>query len=602
MFQDFTVSSRPEQGPPRLQALRAEIAARGLDAFLVPRADAHQGEYVAERDARLSWLTGFTGSAGMCVVTADRAGLFVDGRYTIQAKVQTADDFSPVDFPATRPGPWLAQHLKAGAVVGFDPWLHTRTEVEALETALKDRNIALRPVDNLVDAIWLDQPDPPMGKVRDYPESLAGKGRATKCAELAQTLTDAGQSWAVLTLPDSIAWLLNLRGSDIPRIPIAQGFALIEAGTEQVRLFMDADKLSDIALDGVEILPPSGLIAALSTLSGPVRVDRDTAPHIIGQTLEEAGLEVDWAADPCLIPKACKTGAEIDATTQAHLRDGAAMCEFLCWLDARLDGVTTGETLTEIDVVRALEGFRRATDKLLDISFETISSTGPNGAINHYRVNYDSNRDLMPGDLFLVDSGGQYLDGTTDITRTIAVGTPSDDQIGAFTRVLQGMIAVSRARWPRGLAGRDLDALARAQLWMAGQDFGHGTGHGVGVYLSVHEGPQRISRMSDTPLQPGMILSNEPGYYREGEWGIRIENLIVVEQAPPLPGGDKDRDMLSFLTLTWAPIDRRLIDRNALSPGERAWVDAYHSGLATRMTGRLSPDTAEWMGRVTAPL
>jgi len=602
MFQDFTVTARPEQGPPRLAALRKTMSEQGLDAFLVPRADAYQGEYVSDRDARLQWLTGFTGSAGICVVTAERAAVFADGRYTLQARAQCADDFEIVDFPAERPGPWLADILPESSVVGLDPWLHTRAEVEALERALAPRNIALRPVDNPVDAIWDDQPGPPLGAVSAYPDDLAGATRAEKCARIAKDLRDAGQDWAVLSLPDSIAWLLNIRGSDIPRIPVAHGFALVEAAGGAVRLFMAHEKLRDVEMDGVDVLPPDGLVAALAALDGVVRVDRDSAPHAVGLALENAGSRVDWAPDPCMLPKACKSAAEIAATTEAHLRDGAAMCAFLAWLDGRLDGVTQGEILTEIDVATALEGFRRATNALRDISFDTIAGTGPNGAITHYRVNTESNRAVATGDLLLVDSGGQYVDGTTDITRTVAVGPPDAEQVAAFTRVLKGMIAVSRARWPQGLAGRDLDALARAPLWMAGQDYGHGTGHGVGVYLSVHEGPQRLSRMSEEPLRPGMILSNEPGYYRAGAWGIRIENLVVVRPAPPIDGGDPGRDMLDFETLTWVPIDRRLIDADALSPGERAWIDDYHAGVYERLAQRVEPGVADWLRTATAPL
>ncbi|MBJ3762782.1 aminopeptidase P family protein [Maribius pontilimi] len=602
MFQDFDVSNRPDQGPPRIAALRAELAARGLDAFLVPRADAHQGEYVADRDARLAWLTAFSGSAGICAVSAAGTALFVDGRYTLQARAQVDSSISVHEIPAAKLSNWLVETLKPGAVVGFDPWLHTQAEVERLRKAFGASDLSLKPVSNPLDAVWTDRPDPPKGKAQTYPDALAGASAAQKRVRIAKDLRAADQAWAVLSLPDSICWLLNIRGSDIPRIPIVQCFALIEAASGDVRLFVDPAKLDGVALDGVDILPPDGLVAALANLSGPVRVDRDSAPFIVGQTLAEAGIDVAWDMDPCLLPKARKSDAEIAATRAAHLRDGAAMCEFLCWLDAQLDDVTNGARLTEIDVVRALEGFRRATNALRDISFDTIAGTGPNGAITHYRVSQDSNRAVASGDLLLVDSGGQYVDGTTDITRTMAVGAPDAAQVAAFTRVLKGMIAISRARWPKGLAGRDLDALARAPLWMAGQDYGHGTGHGVGVYLSVHEGPQRLSRQSEIALEPGMILSNEPGYYREGAWGIRIENLVVVRPAPALATADADRDMLSFETLTWVPIDRRLIDAGVLSPGERAWIDGYHRDVAARMAGKLSARAADWLARATAPL
>ena len=602
MFQSFDSTSRPETGPSRLAALRARMVEVELDAVLVPRADAHQGEHVAPCDARLEWLTGFTGSAGFAVVTRDEAGLFVDGRYRLQARAQVADVFTPVAWPATKPGDWLSERLKDGATVAFDPWLHTQKEVEALARVLEPRGIALRPVENPVDAIWTDRPARPAGPVTPYPDDLAGATRDEKRARIAADLRAAGHAWAVLTLPDSLCWLLNIRGSDIPRVPVAQGFAIVEAATGDVRLFMERDKIGDLPMEGVEVLPPDGLVAALDNLSGLVRVDPDTAPWIVGDTLIDAGIAVAWERDPCIMPKARKTEAEIAATRLAHLRDAAAVCAFLCWLDARIDAALAGETLTEIDVVRALEGFRAETGQLRDISFDTIAGTGPHGAIVHYRVTEATNRAVRDGDLLLVDSGGQYEDGTTDITRTIPVGTPSDEQIDCFTRVLKGMIEMSRARWPKGLAGRDLDALARAPLWRFGQDYDHGTGHGVGVYLSVHEGPQRLSRTSEVPLETGMILSNEPGYYREGAFGIRIENLVAVERAHPLDTADPGREMLGLETLTWVPIDRRLIDVAALSPGERAWIDAYHSGVQQRMTGRVRHEVAEWLGRATAPL
>ncbi len=601
MFQSFETEGDRDAGPDRLAALRRAMAAAGIDAFLVPRADAHQGEYVAPRDARLQWLTGFTGSAGFAIVTPDEAAIFVDGRYRVQVRAQVAPCFVPVDWPATSAADWLAARLGDAARVGFDPWLHTRAEIDALSTRLGPA-IAVVPVEpNPLDAVWPDQPDPPRGPVRDFPAATAGATRADKIAGIRDVLVKDGHAAAVLSLADSIAWLLNVRGSDIPRNPVVHAFALVEAATGAVHLFADAAKF-DGADPGVPILPPGAIVQALSQSSGPVRVDRDSAPWLFGHLLEEAGVEIAWAPDPCILPKARKTAAEIDATREAHLRDGAAMCGFLHWLAGAERRVLDGATVTEIDAVRELEQRRAATGALLDISFDTIAGSGPHAALPHYRVTTDSDRALAAGELFLIDSGGQYPDGTTDITRTVAIGTPGEAEIAAFTRVLKGMIALSRARWPEGLAGRDLDALARAPLWRAGQDYDHGTGHGVGVALSVHEGPQRISRRSEVPLEAGMILSNEPGYYREGAFGIRIENLVAVTPAADLPGADADRRMLAFETLTWAPIDRRLIDIAALSPGEAAWIDAYHAGVVHRMTGRLPAEVAEWLGTACAPL
>ncbi len=589
MFQSFDATSTPDQGPPRLARLRKAMAAAGIDAFIVPRADAHQGEYVAPCDERLAWLTGFTGSAGFAVVLKEEAGVFVDGRYRVQVRAQVATDhFTPVHWPDTKLADWLADRLGDQAVVGFDPWLHTRSEIDALNKA----GLSLKPVKNLVDDIWVDRPPAPSGKISPYPIEFAGRSAAEKRAEIADRLTKAGQKTAILTLPDSISWLLNIRGRDIARIPVVQAFAILH-DTGTVDLFMTpekADGIKDHLGNEVTKHPPEMLIGKLAECAGPVRVDDKTAPHAIGLELENNGVEIVWAEDPCILPKARKTSAEIAATTEAHLRDGAAMVEFLAWLD----NAAPASRLTEIDVVTSLEGFRRATNALQDISFDTICGAGPNGAIVHYRVTHETNRTITPGDLLLIDSGGQYIDGTTDVTRTVTTGTPDPDQIAAFTRVLQGMIAISRARWPKGLSGRDLDPLARAPLWMAGQDFDHGTGHGVGVFLSVHEGPQRLSRTSLVPLEPGMILSNEPGYYREGAFGIRIENLVTVVEAPALPGGD-DRVQLAFNTLTWVPIDTRLVDASALSPGEREWLNAYHAEIRDRIGPRVSDSTRDWL-------
>lgn len=597
MFQTFTVTARPDQGPPRLAALRDVMAAEGLEGWLVPKADLHQGEYVAPCDDRLAWLTGFTGSAGFAAVLADRAGVFVDGRYRVQVRKQVAAEFSPVDWPDTDLGDWLVAALPDGGTVGFDPWLHTVAQIDRLTRRLDGTGVTLVALDNLVDRVWTDRPPRPAGPVEKYPADLAGKGDETKRAELVKTLRDAKQAATVLTLPDSICWLLNIRGADIPRIPIVQAVALVRADGG-MDLVSDPAKFAPLGPDPkIELYPWDALDDRLRALPGPVRLDRDNAPEALRRILDAAGIAIDWAAEPCQLPKACKTGAELAATTDAHIRDGAAMVEFLCWLDA---AVARGD-LTEIDVVVALEGARRDTGALRDISFDTIAGAGPNGAIVHYRVSAETNRTITPGDILLVDSGGQYLDGTTDITRTIATGPADPDAVRAFTLVLKGMIAISRARFPRGVAGAHLDSLARNALWQAGLDFDHGTGHGVGVYLSVHEGPQRLSRVSDVPLQPGMILSNEPGYYREGAFGIRIENLVVVEQADPVPGQD-DRDWLGFSTLTLAPIDRRLIDRSLLDSAEIAWLDQYHAEVARFLTPRVTDAAARWLAKACAPL
>jgi Xaa-Pro aminopeptidase len=591
MLQSFTVATRPEQGPPRLEALRAELARRGLAGFLVPRADAHQGEYVAARDDRLAWLTGFTGSAGFAIVLPELAGVFVDGRYRLQARAQCDPQaFTPVDWPETAAGDWLREHAPEGAAIGFDPWLHTPDEIEKIEKALQGTRVSLQPVaDNPVDAIWTDQPAPPKGAMRAHPEAVAGRSAADKRAEIAAVLQRAGQSAVALTLPDSISWLLNIRGSDIPRNPVVQAFAILHDDA-RLDLFVDAEKLGGIALENVAVHPPEAFEGALRGLNGAARFDPATAPVAVARALAE-GVP---GADPCLLPKARKTQAELAGMRAAHLRDGAAMADFLRWFDS-----VALHRPFEIELAMKLEECRRDTGALLDLAFETISGAGPNGAIVHYRVSEETNRQLEPGELYLVDSGGQYKDGTTDITRTLPAGEPPDEARAAYTRVLQGMIAISRARFPKGVAGAHLDALARYPLWLVGADYDHGTGHGVGAALSVHEGPVRLARVSTLPLEEGMILSNEPGYYRPGAFGIRIENLVAIRSAPDLGEG---RKMLEFETLTLAPIDKRLIDRALLTAAETAWLDAYHARVETELEPHVSPQTRDWLARACAPL
>ncbi len=599
MFQSFDSHASPDQGPPRLLALRAKLAAMGLQGFIVPRADVHQGEYVAARDERLQWLTGFTGSAGFCIVLPDVAGVFIDGRYRTQVKAQVdLSAFTPVPWPEVKPGDWVKQKLAAG-VVGFDPWLHTADEVERLQRSLEGTGVTVSSVsENPVDAIWPDQPAAPAGKAFVHPVALAGDSHADKRARLAEALRAARQRAAVITLPDSLCWLLNIRGADVPKNPVLHGFAVLHDDA-RVDLFVAPAKLDEAVRahlgPEVAVHPVEGFAEALKRLVGPVRVDKTTAPLAVSDILKGAGVEVVWGDDPCRLPKACKNAAEIAATREAHLRDGAAMVEFLRWLDE----ASPSGGLTEISVVQALEGFRRATNALHDISFDTICGAGPNGAIMHYRVTEETNRQVAQNELLLVDSGAQYADGTTDITRTVAIGDPGQEARECYTRVLQGLIAISRVRFPKGLAGRDIDALARFNLWVAGQDYDHGTGHGVGAFLSVHEGPQRISRVSEVPLEPGMILSNEPGYYREGAFGIRLENLIVVQEAPPL--GD-NRAQLAFETLTFVPFDRRLILREELSPGERRWLDAYHAEVLEKLGNRVSGATLDWLTQACAPI
>lgn len=596
MFQKFDATGNPADHPPRLDALRVVMAGDGLDGFLIPRADAHQGEYVADADARLRWLTGFSGSAGMAAITAKQVGVFVDGRYKVQARAELdPDHFTAVDFPATRPADWLRTALPEGGRVGFDPWLHTHREIADLREKLAADNIGLIPVPNLVDRIWTDRPDPPKGRVRLHDDATAGASAAEKRARIAGELRASGQQAAVITLADSLAWLLNIRGADIPRNPVVLGFAVIDA-SGAVQLFADPEKFdSEVRQklgNEVAIIHPDGFAAALANLSGPVRVDPVSAPEAVFQILSDSQITTVSGDDPVMMPKARKNGAEIAGMRAAHLTDAAVMARFLAWIDATAPG-----GLTEIDVARKLEEMRREAG-ILDISFDTISGVGPHAALPHYRVSDTSNLPLAEGQVLLVDSGGQYENGTTDITRTMAVGDMALEVRDAFTRVLQGMIGLSRLRFPRGVSGRDIDAVARAPLWAAGLDYDHGTGHGVGAALCVHEGPARIARISEIPLAEGMILSNEPGYYREGAFGIRIENLLVVVPADSPDG----RDMLGFETLTFAPIDRRMIVADMLSPAERDWLNAYHAEVLARIGPLVDAPVRDWLARACAPI
>jgi len=592
LFQSFDETADPQAGPARLAGLRRVMAAQGLDGFIVPRADAHQGEYVAARDDRLAWLTGFTGSAGYCVALMDRAGVFVDSRYRVQVRAQVADAFTPVDWPETGLADWICAHSPETARIGFDPWLMPLQQRRDLAQRLGGRTLV--PCNNPVDAIWEDQPAPPMGAVEEYPQALSGQSRDDRIARIAAALGECRS--VVLSLPDSIAWLINIRGSDVAHTPIAHGFAILHAaGT--VDLFMEPAKCAGLDLGAqVTVQPPAAFLTAVARLDGPVMLDPASTPVAVADALASAGISIQEAADPCQMPKACKTDVELAGSRAAHLRDGAAIVRLLSWVQAQTPG-----SFSEIDVVTRLESERRATNALRDISFDTISGAGPNGAIVHYRVTHASNRSVQDGDLLLLDSGGQYQDGTTDITRTLSIGQVGEEERRCFTLVLKGLIALSSMRWPAGLTGRDLDAFARAPLWQAGLDYGHGTGHGVGAYLSVHEGPQRLARSGTVALEPGMILSIEPGFYREGAFGIRIENLAAVRPAPALPGQTVGQ-MLCFETLTFAPIDRRLIDPDLLSQSERAWLDAYHAQVLAKLAPALPPDVQDWLRQACAPL
>ena len=604
MLQDFDDPSGVTDTADRVKRLRALMAQRKLDAFLVPRADEHQGEYVPPSAERLAWLTGFSGSAGMAAVGRRTACLFVDGRYTLQAPGQTDTTvFDIRQVPEQKLSDWLLAELPANGIVGFDPWLHTAAEIDRLKAATAKRKLVLKPVSaNPVDAAWgAQRPPRPSHPVIAHPLKLAGTPAEQKIAQLQATLKTDGQDACVLTLPDSICWLLNIRGSDVAHNPVTLAFAIVPL-KGKCELYIDAAKIgTEVAAHlapHARVVAPRSLVARLRELrqaGKKVRVDRETAAFAIVRALGSSSLA--HGRDPCIDAKARKNSAEIKGARAAHTRDGAAMVRFLAWLDAT---AATGR-LDEIGAVRELEAIRRSTGLLRDISFDTISGSGPNGAIVHYRVTEATNRKLRPGELFLIDSGGQYADGTTDVTRTVAIGEASAEMRERYTAVLKGHIAISTARFPAGTRGIDLDPLARHALWQLGLDYDHGTGHGVGSYLSVHEGPASISKRGTVALEPGMILSNEPGYYKTGGYGIRIENLVLVEPGKVPPGGE--RSMLSFETLTLVPYDRRLIDAAALTASQIAWIDDYHARVAAEIGPLIDdPSVRAWLRQATKPL
>jgi len=604
MFQSFETLSDPTLAAPRVAALRDELRRRGLAAYIVPRADEHQAEYVPASAERLKWLTGFSGSAGTAVVTLNAAAVFVDGRYTVQARHELDTKvFEIAPIAKIRVEDWIPEHLKPGAKVGFDPRLFTIGQIERLEARFKPDGLKLVAVaQNLVDKLWgKERPPQPAGLVIPHPQEFAGTPAADKVAEVQKVLAKNGQDAVVLTGLESIAWLLNARGSDVAHNPVFDAYAIVPK-RGKVELFIAPEKLDKAARDHLRSvakwLPPEALAERLAELKAEhkrVRLDPNSASWFFAQKLGGAR-RIARGADPCIAMKAVKNSTEIAGMRSAHERDGVAVSRFLCWLDREAD---SGK-VDEITAAERLEGFRRDTNLLREISFDTIAGSGPNGAIVHYRVNTATNRKLQPGELFLVDSGAQYQDGTTDITRTVAIGKPSPEMIERFTLVLKGNIAVATARFPVGARGRDLDPLARRALWAAGLDYDHGTGHGVGSFLSVHEGPCSIARVEGVPLEPGMILSNEPGYYKEGAYGIRIENLLLVREPEKIAGGE--REMLSFETLTLAPIDRRLIDKNLLTADELGWLNAYHERVRKALSAKLDGETKAWLAASTAPL
>ncbi|WP_076073034.1 aminopeptidase P family protein [Sphingomonas montana] len=591
----------------RLRLLRDELAARTLDGFVVPLTDEHMSEYVGAYAQRLAWLTGFQGSAGAAVVLPADAAIFTDGRYTLQVRAQVDGahwSYQPV--PQTSIAGWLSEHAPAGGRIGYDPWLHTRDWVAQAKAALAARGAELVAVEsNPVDAVWPDRPAPSTARLMVHGDDHAGRTSADKRQAIADWLVTKGADATVLAALDSIAWTLNIRGADVDHMPVALAFAIVSAdGTAD--LFVAPEKMADDVGqhlgNAVRVHPRDAFADHLRSLRGQrIAVDPAQSVAAIFAALEAGGAQVVEARDPTVLPRACKNAGEIAGQRAAQARDGAAVSRFLHWLS--IEAPKGG--LTELSAAARLEAFRRADDQLVDLSFDSISGAGPNGAICHYKVDEGSNRPIEIDSLYLIDSGGQYRDGTTDITRTVAVGTPTAEMRDRFTRVLKGHIALARAVFPDGTVGGQLDVLARQYLWAVGLDYPHGTGHGVGSFLSVHEGPQRISPAWSSQsggserLREGMILSNEPGYYKAGEYGIRIENLLLVERRD-IAGAEAP--MLGFETLTFAPIDRALVDTSLLDAGERGWLDAYHAAVRAVVGPQLDGAAKDWLDAVTVPL
>lgn len=583
----------------RVNALRLRLRKQKLNGLIIPRQDEFQGEYVAAYAERLRWLTGFAGSWGLAILTLNKGAIFVDGRYTIQVRQQVDTKiFTPRHLVDEPPTAWIAENLKKGDVLGFDPWLLTAEQAERFAAACAKVGARLQPLaSNPIDTIWDDQPKRPTASLSVQPLQFAGQSVAEKLAMISKLLAKAGADATVLTQPDSVAWAFNIRGHDVPYTPVVLAYAILKR-KGKAELFIDKAKLpEDVQAHlkkSVTIRKPGELEPALKALGkSTVQIDGAWAPARIKAALGKA--RIINATDLCVLPKAKKNKTEQEGARAAHRRDGVAMSRFLCWLEsaAPLGG------LTEWSVAEKLQQFRKDTGMLLDLSFDSIAGAGPNAAIPHYHVNPDNCLPLRINEIFLIDSGGQYQDGTTDITRTVIVGEPTDEMRDRFTRVLKGMIDVSCIRFPKGTCGSQIDVLARQSLWAAGLDYDHGTGHGVGSYLSVHEGPARINKSDRTPLEPGMILSNEPGFYKQNEYGIRIENLLLIHEAKAIDGGE--RPMLGFETLTLCPIDRRLIDTKLLTRDELHWLDTYHARVLKEVGDHLSGDELTWLRKACAP-
>jgi Xaa-Pro aminopeptidase len=602
MFQTFEpVSDRSFAGK-HLPLLRAELKKQNLDGFIIPHDDEYQNEYIPAYAERLMWATGFSGSAGAAIIMTDKAVMFTDGRYTLQVRQQADSDyFDYVDITDMTPDAWLAENATKGSRIGYDPMLHTVTGVKKLRSAAEKSGFELVAVsENPVDNAWKDQPPLPLTPVHPHDLKYAGKPSEEKRKEIAKAVAKAGADTVLITAPPSLAWLFNIRGGDVSRSPLPLGRALLNKDGKAT-LFLAPEKVGNelpAALgDDVDIRAEKDVVGALEKLGksgAKVAIDPALAPSKYVDDLKDAGATIVELTDPCALPRATKNETEIEGTRTAHIRDGAAVTQFLYWLDTEAQ---SGD-IDEITAAKKLEEIRTKSDMLRDLSFDSISGAGANGAICHYRVSTQTNAKLDRGTLFLIDSGGQYPDGTTDITRTVPIGDPTDEMRDRFTRVLKGHIALATMKFPAGTTGHQLDSIARKPLWDAGLDYDHGTGHGVGSFLGVHEGPQRIAKApNDQALKPGMILSNEPGFYKAEEFGIRIENLIVVTQAKPVAGGE--REMMEFETITLAPINLNLVMVELLAENERQWLNDYHARVRKTLSAQIPANMKDWFEKAT---
>lgn len=582
-----------------LEQLRHAMKEERLDAFLIPHDDMFFGENIAPGDERLQFLTKFTGSAGLAVVTQEKAALFVDGRYTLQAPAEVnTDDFDIYQIPQNMPSQWIKQTLSAGGLVGFDPWLHSLAQIRSYKKAFDLSGLIMKPLDqNLIDKIWQDRPTRNSVPIWHHDITYAGKSSQEKRQAIKEKLQEKDISAVLITDPESVSWLFNIRGSDVAHTPLVQSFAWVSAFDDDL-LFIDKKKITkeiqlqfdtDVIIE--EFSEIQEKLKTVSEVGSTVQVDPKNCPYALYTSLTACAVSLSEGDDPCLFPRACKNEVEINNARQAHIDDGVSLLKFMHWFKSE----APKEILDELTVVEKLHEYRAQNSNFIEDSFETIAGFGSNGAIVHYRADEKTNKKITKNNLLLLDSGAQYYNGTTDITRVFTIGTPTDEMKDRFTRVLKGMVAVTQARFPVNTTGAALDSYARQALWDVGLDYAHGTGHGVGSFLSVHEGPHGISSRSMTPLKAGMILSNEPGYYKEGEYGIRLENLILV--VDDTKEGDEN-PMLAFETLTLAPIDRRLIDESLLTKNEKQWLETYHKQVFEKISPFIEEEEKEWLGQI----